>query len=126
MTTDETIETGKPQPGRSAADLAAEARAASPRPLSGKEMDRSTGRLHWPGALQDDSFVSLRHTVDEYAAKWAEQGRLTWSDEKEMRKGIKAMYDLLKTEINEMPPQDYVICRSFLERLQYAATHTAF
>ena len=39
-----------------------------------------------------------------------------------MRKNVAAMFDALKSQIREIPPQDYVASRSFLQSLLYATT----
>ena len=41
-----------------------------------------------------------------------------------VRQTVDAMFDQLKEQIREIPPQDYVACRSFLQSLSYAATKT--
>ena len=39
-----------------------------------------------------------------------------------MRENILAMFNVLKSQISEIPPQEYLACRTFLQRLLYATT----
>ena len=87
-------------------------------------MDPVTGALQWPGALQRAEYQPLRSAVEEYAAKWARYGELDGADQKQIRENITAMLDGLKSRISELPPQDYVASRSFLQSLLYTTTRS--
>jgi len=107
-------------------ELTALAHAAAPRPLGGNELDPTSGALYWPGALQDDSFQPLRHEVQDHAAKWAKHGNLNRAEQNQMRERIEAMYESLKSQIDDVAPQEYVAARSFLARLLFTTTHSIF
>ncbi len=107
-------------------DLARFARQGAPRQLNTNQIDPVTGQLHWPSALQLDMFNEQRAPVDELAAKWVKYGTLPFTDQTTMRQNIDTMFDALRGKISEIPPQDYVQCRGFLQSLLYATTQTSF
>ncbi len=101
------------------------ARSGVPRPLSPGDVDTVTGRIHWPAALQQESFAGQRATLDEFAAQVATYGSLSLSDQMAARRSIEAMFADLKAQIAEIPPQQYVASRSFLNSLIHATANTA-
>lgn len=100
------------------------AREGAPRPLSPSQLDPVNGKLSWPNALQQDGFAKQRGEVEKIFADWARYGGLSYSDQNKARQTIDAMFAELKAHIKDIPPQDYVACRSYLESLNYAATKT--
>ena len=54
----------------------------------------------------------------------ARYGGLGYADQMKVRETVDAMVAQLKEQIQQIPPQDYVACRSFLQRVGYAATKT--
>ena len=105
-------------------ELARRARRRAPRALNTNQIDPVTGEVRWPTALQEASFEDQRGTVQEYAAKWVKYGALDYNDQKQVRENIDSMFDSLKSQIQAIPPQDYVASRSFLQSLLYATTRT--
>ncbi len=93
-----------------------------PKPLNTSQMDPVSGRLDWPDALQDSRYASERGAVDQLFAKRASYGGLTNSDRAKVRDTIDSMFDALKEQVRDIPPQDYVACRGFLQSLVYAAS----
>jgi hypothetical protein len=100
--------------------LARMARDAGPRPVSPDEMNSATGKIAWPEVLQEDRFADRRATLDALSAKKAAHGSLSFSDQMAARKAIESMYAGLKSQIRDVPPQDYVASHSFLRSLIYA------
>jgi hypothetical protein len=100
------------------------AKEGAPRPLAPTQMDHVNGQLNWPSALQQDSFADQRKVVDELFATRARYGGLGYSDQMKVRKTVDAMFHELKAQIQQIPSQDYVACRSFLQSVSYAATKT--
>ena len=98
------------------------ARDGVPQPLNTSQLDPVSGRLDWPGPLQVDSFAPQRGELDQMFATRASYGGLTYSDQALVRQNVDAIYDGLKSQIRDIPPQDYVACRGFLRGLLYAAT----
>lgn len=108
-------------PKLSAQQLAAIARDGAPKPLSASESNPVTGTLQWPGALQQPVFADQRSEVDQLFAKRARYGGLPYSDQMQVKKNVDSMFATLKSQIREIPPQDYVGCRDFLRTLTYTA-----
>lgn len=100
------------------------AREGAPRPLTASQFDRVDGKIRWPSALQQDEFAPERKEVDELFAVRARYGGLGYSDQKKVRKAIDTMVEELKSQLTDIPPQDYATCRSFLKSVGYAATKT--
>jgi hypothetical protein len=111
-------------PNLTAEQIARMARDGAPAALTPSQMEPVSGRLDWPSALQDPSFAPQRSEVDQLAAKRAEYGGLAYSDQTQFREAVDTMFDALKSQIREIPPQDYVACRSFLRSLLYSVTKT--
>ena len=104
--------------------LARLARMGIPKELTPSQMDPVSGRLNWPDALQDASFDSERREVDELFGKLATYGALGHSDRGQAREVVGAMFEGLKAQVRQIPPQEYVASRNFLQSLAYAATKT--
>jgi hypothetical protein len=100
------------------------AQSGVPKALDAYQMDPVTGKLGWPGFLQSDFFESTRAELDQLLAKRATQGGLAYSDQTKVRETVNEMYAQLKSQIREVPPQDYAASRQFLQRLIYAACKT--
>jgi hypothetical protein len=98
------------------------ARDGVPKPPQTSEMDPVSGKLSWPGVLQMGSFEAPRGEVDQLFAKRAVHGGLDYADQSKVREAIDAMFIELKGQIRNVPPQDYVASRGFLQSLMYAAT----
>jgi hypothetical protein len=95
-----------------------------PKPLNTSQMDPVSGHLDWPDVLQDSRYAAERREVDQLFAKRAGYGGLTYSDRTKVRDTIDSMSDQLKEQIRDIPPQDYVASRGFLQSLVYAASKT--
>lgn len=95
-----------------------------PKPLAPNQMDPVSGKLKWPDALQDAGFADQRGELEQLFTAQAQYGALSYADQMKVRKTTDAMFSELKARIKDMPPQDYVACRSFLQSLTYAATKT--
>ena len=96
----------------------------APRQLGASQMDPVSGTLAWPVLLQDDSYKAPRTEVDGLFTKRASLGGLGYTDQNHVRRAVNTMFDTLKSQIRDVPPQDYVASRSFLNSVIYAATKT--
>lgn len=105
-------------------ELASRAHAAAPRALTTNQIDPVSGELHWPGYLQDARFAPQRAAIEECAINWVRYGELTYSDRAKVRENITIMFDDLRSQVADIPPHEYVACRSFLDSLLYATTQT--
>jgi hypothetical protein len=97
-----------------------------PKPLSPGEINQVTGQINWPSALQMEGFAAQRSEVDGLSANHAKYGTLGYADQMKLRELINGMAKQLKSRINDLPPQDYTVCRDFLRRLLYAETGSSF
>jgi hypothetical protein len=102
--------------------LVAIAHDGAPKPLNSRDEDPITGGLNWPSALQQTNFASGRKELDEIFAKRARYGGLTYADQMAAKRSVDGMFTSLKSQIRDIPPQDYVACRDFLRTLTYTAS----
>jgi hypothetical protein len=98
------------------------ARDAAPKPVTTSEVDPTSGKINWPDALTQDSYAPQRANLDQLLAKKATYGRLSYEDQGEARKTIENMFGMLKSQIKEIPPQQYADSRSFLRSIIYATS----
>ncbi len=85
-------------------------------------MNPVNGRLNWPSALQQASFASQREQLEQLFATRAKYGGLSYADQLAVRRTVETMFDELKSQIRDIPPQDYVACRDFLTSVTYAGS----
>jgi hypothetical protein len=104
--------------------LARYAKEGVPKPLSTSQLNPVSGGLNWPSALQQPGFQAQRNEIDQLLATQARYGALGYADQTKVRQTIDVMFDQLKSQIDQIPPMDYVACRSFLRSVNYAATRT--
>jgi hypothetical protein len=98
------------------------ARDAAPKAVTPDEVNPATGKVNWPVALQQDNYAAQRAELDQLLAKKATYGRLSYADQTEARKTIETMFDTMKSQIKDIPPQDYVASREFLRSIIYATS----
>lgn len=113
---------GRASPRPTMEQLTRMAQEMAPKPLASGQMDQVSGRLNWPSALQQASFDSQREQLDQLFATRAKYGGLSYADQMTVRQTVEAMFDELKTQIRDIPPQDYVACRNFLNSVSYAGS----
>jgi len=104
--------------------LARMAKYGIPKPLATSQADAVSGQLFWPSALQQECFAAQRGDVDQLVATQARYGGLSYEDQMKARKAILDMFTQLKAQVDQIPPQDYTTCRSFLSSVLYATTKT--
>jgi hypothetical protein len=104
--------------------LARLAREGAPRPVSPGEVNPVNGKINWPDVLQQDSFAQQRAALDQLSAKKAAYGSLSISDQMAARKTIETMFAELKSQIGDLPPQQYLASRTFLRSMIYATAHS--
>jgi hypothetical protein len=100
------------------------AQAGVPKTLDAYQMDPVSGKLRWPNTLQSDTFETARTDLDQLLAKRATNGALGYTDQTKVRENANEMFAQLKTQIREIPPQDYTASKQFLQRLVYATCKT--
>lgn len=112
------------QPRPTEQELARLAREEAPQPVSPSDVNTVTGKINWPNVLQDDSFSADRSALEQLSAKKAADGSLSIPDEMAARKTIESMFAELKSQITEVPPQDYLASRNFLRSMIYDLAHS--
>jgi hypothetical protein len=98
------------------------ARDAAPKPVAYNEVNPATGKVSWPDVLLQDSFAPQHSNLDQLLAKKATYGSLSFSDQMEARKTIEAMHSVLRSQIKNIPPQQYMDSYNFLRSLVYATS----
>jgi len=111
-------------PPPSMEQLARIAAQGAPKPLRSDQVDSVSGRISWPDLLQEDKFTEGRTEVEQLYTKRISYGRLDFSDQKGARQAIDGMFADLKSEVKNVPPQQYVSSRSFLQSMIYSLTKT--
>lgn len=102
------------------------ARAARPEALSPSELDVLTGRINWPILLRDETFQATRTRLEELFDRWAVSRNLGASGNFGARDYLtvleltKDMTGQLRGQIRDLPSQDYVSAKRFLEGLAFA------
>lgn len=102
--------------------LARIAKEGVPKQLQSGQFDAVSGALAWPATLTDEVFTVQRTTVDQIFAKRAAQGGIGLSDQSALRSAVEGMAGALKAHIKDIPPQDYVDSRNFLQSVMYTIT----
>lgn len=105
--------------------LARIARAGVPKPASPSEVNPLNGAINWPSVLQQDSFAADRTTLEQLSAAKAAHGSLGFSDQMAARKTIESMFAKLKSQIRDVPTQDYIASKRFLNSMIYELAHTS-
>jgi hypothetical protein len=104
--------------------LARIAHDGAPKPLASNQLNPVTGTVNWPTLLQQDQFTTQRTELEQLLAKQANYGRLDYTDQMKARQTIETMFAGLKTQIRDVPPQDWTTSQAFLKSLIYAMTRT--
>ncbi len=111
-------------PHPTAEQIARLAHEMAPQPLSPGQLNAVTGKLNWPSALQLDVFAADRANFEKLFSSYSQLGALSYADQVKARQIINSMNQQLKSQIRELPPQDYGICKGFLNSLMYTACKT--
>ncbi len=93
-----------------------------PKPLNNGQFNPVSGKLNWPGPLQDEAFASQRDQLDKIMAQQAHYGRLAYSDQKNVKQIVNTMFAQLKSQVNDIPANEYVDARKFLNSVLFATT----
>lgn len=102
--------------------LATAAHAQVPKPLTSSQLNPVTGKLNWPGPLQEDAFAKRRGEVDQLMTQQSQYGSLSYADQTKVRTSINSMFKDLKAQVNKLPTPDYAAARTFLNSVLYACT----
>ncbi len=101
--------------------IARMAQEGAPKPLTASQLDPVSGRINWPGPLQQPQYASQRSEVDRAFVELAKHGVLSYSDQTVARQSLDNMLEELKAQVRDIPPAEYVASRNLLQSLSYAA-----
>lgn len=96
----------------------ANAKSGAPPKLTPTELDSSTGKVNWPRALLADDYAHDRTTIEDSMVVKAATSGGSGNDTKVVD-ATRSMQRTLKANISELPPQQYIEARKFLESLSY-------
>jgi hypothetical protein len=96
--------------------LAAAARLAIPKPLSSESLDPLTGRIEWPEALKAAKYNRPRERLEQLLEIRATISASA-AGKQEIVERAREMIETLKDDIREMPVNDYIAARKFLDSL---------
>ncbi len=86
--------------------------------LSPDGIDRHTGRISWPGALQGAAFDAARRGLEQLVAAGQSASRdSVMSGSREIHELVGEIKKQLKAQIREMPPKEYIAAHKFLDGL---------
>jgi len=97
--------------------LASQRRTAPPR-LNRSQFDAVTGFIDWPTTLTGDAYADQRKKVEELLVARKYTGT-TDESANELRSLVRSMQAELRGHINDMPANDYLAARRFLEGLYH-------
>lgn len=113
------LEAAKPSPEA----IAFAARSSVPAPLSHDAYDPSSGRLQWPKILQRQEFDAPRERLNQlYEVHAATDGVET--DIASIRQAADEMIAILRSEIFDLPVDEYIAARKFLDSVAYSVRAT--
>jgi hypothetical protein len=104
------------------ADFARYAQAGKLQPLTNFELDAVTGEIRWPLLLTASMFDAQRAQLEKLFANRAYHGVLRAEDYLAAVRLTGDMIASLKDQIHEVPPQQYLSAKRFLEGLTYEAS----
>ena len=91
--------------------------------LGPDELDSETGRVSWPVALLDDQFANVRTDLDDLFALHAWTSRSAGTIGR-IRDDLRRMKDILRSNIEIVPVNDYIGARKFIDAVDYSVvTH---
>lgn len=114
-----------PSPGESKHPAQQTAAAVvKPHRLTTAELDPVTRTIHWPGVLQGERFAQQRAALEElFAGRQPSDHGAASTFYREVRKNVELLGSLLREQIRELSPAEYVAARKFLEGLQNEALY---
>jgi hypothetical protein len=102
-------------------DLVRYSQAGKPKRLSPSELDTISGEVSWPNVLQSAPYDQYRADLEALLGHRAASGALSFDDQQKLNQTKKAMLVQLKSQIRDMPPQEYTSAKRFVESLAYEA-----
>ena len=88
------------------------------------QVDPNNGKIAWPKALRTADFIELRQDVDKLFYVRAHTDA-TAGIANQVRAKTRAMKEILKGKIRDLPTSEYIAARKFLDLLATEARHPA-
>ncbi|MSR56467.1 MAG: hypothetical protein EXS05_02200 [Planctomycetaceae bacterium] len=93
------------------------AQSAVPQPLSASEFDPNTGKVAWPEVLLTDDYKKTRQRLERLLKQRAASPDDSTA---QAHAAAEELLDLLKEHIKDLPSNDYIATRKFLESLAHS------
>lgn len=97
------------------------AQAGKPKRLSPGELDPVSGAISWPVLLRLKKFAVNRAEVETAFARRASSSVIAAEDYMKIKQSTDEMLAELKKQIRQVPADQYVVAKRFLESLTYEA-----
>jgi hypothetical protein len=101
------------------------AQAGRPKLLSNSELDAVTGKIRWPLLLTGTEYSTQRAELEKVFANRAYHGMVSLDGLYEVNDLTDGMLSGLRSQIHDVPSDQYLEARRFLENLAYEATQPA-
>lgn len=102
-------------------DVIRYAAVGRPERLSPSALDTVTGQITWPMILRSDHFKEHREILGQLFASRAATGTISSEGYLTIDQVTGAMMAELQRHVDELPPQDYLAARKFIESLAFEA-----
>lgn len=101
-------------------------RSRAPDRLNSSQFDSYTGRINWPVVLKENQYRQNRARIDHlYVEHIAAGGGINTYQYADIKALTSEMRTKLRTNLKNMPPEQYTYARKFLVGLQYEARFPA-
>jgi hypothetical protein len=97
------------------------AQAGKPERLAPSEFDPISGRIHWPVLLDGAKYQAQREALENLFAYRASAGGVNRTAYLQIDQLTNEMMEQLRAEVDDLPAEDYIRARRFLEALAYEA-----
>jgi len=91
------------------------------RALSLDEFNPATGRIEWPKGLRGSDYGALRTELARLFELRARDGQMRSTD-MQIQEDARKMASLLRGHVKNLPANDYIAARKFLDSLEYSIT----
>ncbi len=101
------------------------AQAGSPNRPPADSLDPITGKIKWPFTFMPDKYADYREELEKVFAQRAKHGGyLSFDEYTAIKQNTDGMLTLLRGDIRNIPSQEYVRAKNFVEALIYEADHS--
>jgi hypothetical protein len=100
--------------------LNAAAKSGLPKALGPDMLDPVTGRITWPEVLEDNQYADQRKEIEQLFELRAKTSHGAGTGQK-IRTATGHMSEMLRKQIKDIPANDYIAARKFLDSLDFAA-----